>query len=104
MSTITNNCETVKLIALYGDKRLKKLCKKPVHFSIITYKIASQLASIDEAMYYNEVSEGSFAERRRLNRLYRKTCRQLERAIKNNTRRWKKYVKMGLVRAEKEGD
>jgi hypothetical protein len=99
-----NVCKTVEFISLYGDKRLKKVCSKPVRYSSATYKKACELASIDEAIYYAEMEGVSVITMMKLNRKWHKKCREVERAIKETTRRYKKYVKMGALRAREEAD
>lgn len=79
---------TAEMIALYGDKRLQRyVSKHKVKYSLETYRIASKLASIDEAFvdYYYNV--GDPKEYRRLIKLHKQTCRELERAIKLATKR-----------------
>lgn len=81
-------CKTVQYIINYGDKRLKRLVSRgKVRYSVTTYNIARRLPSIQEAIYRIEIGADDYPhDLPRLKKLYRKTCKELYKAIKKATK------------------
>lgn len=93
MNRTNTQCETAKLISLYGNKRVKRYCQNhKVVYTRWSCDIARNLPSIEEAIYHLELTDYDLKSMIKLNKLYHKTCRELLRRLKYDTNN-KKGVK-----------
>ena len=81
--------QTINYIVIFGDRWLKKLVQRgKVNYNEEIYQIASKLPSIKEAIYRIEIGADDYPhDLPRLKKLYRKTCKELYRAIKAANRK-----------------